>query len=160
MNIGFKILVVLVLSFLIFFEIGRLYFGFTDGFRLTDIQAEIPYRLDWDRKTLGTAEQEEIDTALKGSYFYLKKDHQTYMFVSQNHKYLITFVKFHAMRQETMENLFNAWITEQTDALYVHINKSDLFYRSIVLYDKMGRRHDVNLDEAIFLLQHNRDGVV
>lgn len=62
-------------------------------------------------------------------------------------------------KNNKLERLFQSWKTafdnlqEETGLVYIHLNKTDSLHKRTVIYDKMGGRHELNMDEMEFLIQ-------
>jgi hypothetical protein len=63
-------------------------------------------------------------------------------------------------KQEKLDKVFISWkiafdtLKNETGVIYVHINKSDDWNRSLAIRDKLGFTHQVNLDQTEFMLQY------
>lgn len=44
-------------------------------------------------------------------------------------------------------------LKEETAVVYVHLNKNDPFHEKLVIYDKMGRKFEIQIDDLEFLIQ-------
>jgi len=57
--------------------------------------------------------------------------------------------------QRTMNSIKLAYdeLQEETGLLYLHLNPTDYFHRTLSLYDGNGIRHEINLDQTRFFLQ-------
>lgn len=62
-------------------------------------------------------------------------------------------------KQQKLDYFFKSWkvafenLKEETGLLYVHLNKTDHLQRVLIIYDKLGRSHQVNLDQLEFCVQ-------
>ncbi len=62
-------------------------------------------------------------------------------------------------KNKKLENIFTSWkiaydhLQSETGILYIHLNKSDDLKKTLVLYDKMGLKHTLDLDKYEFMLQ-------
>lgn len=62
-------------------------------------------------------------------------------------------------KRNKLEGFFGSWklafneLQPETGLLYVHLNKSNDLNKQLVIYDKMGFEHHVDLDQMEFLLQ-------
>lgn len=67
--------------------------------------------------------------------------------------------RFLGMREFRIQRTFNSVmlayeeLKQETGLLYLHLNPSDNFHHSIVLYDGNGIRHEIDLDSTRFFLQ-------
>lgn len=59
-----------------------------------------------------------------------------------------------------LENVFRSWklafeeLQPQTGLVFVHLNKSKNLQKTLVIYDKIGMEHHIDLDQMEFLIQH------
>lgn len=57
------------------------------------------------------------------------------------------------------ENIFTSWklafdeLQSETGLLYVHLNKTHHLHKTLLIYDKMGMQHPIDLDQMEFLVQ-------
>lgn len=64
-----------------------------------------------------------------------------------------------AQKREKLENLFNSWkiayeyLPAESGVLYIHLNKSRNLGKEVVIYDKVGFKHVLNIDDYEFLIQ-------
>lgn len=64
-----------------------------------------------------------------------------------------------AHKREKLDRFFTGWevafdeLQPETGLVYVHLNKSNDLNRNLLIVDKMGYEHTVNLDETEFLVQ-------
>jgi hypothetical protein len=62
-------------------------------------------------------------------------------------------------KKQKLNNVFIGWkiayesLQKETGVVYVHLNKSNDLKRNLVIYDKMGIRHDLFIDNFEFLIQ-------
>lgn len=62
-------------------------------------------------------------------------------------------------KQKKLDMLFTSWktayenLSTETGLVYVHLNKTKEFGKSLLIFDKMGFKHQINLDETEFLVQ-------
>ncbi len=90
----------LVLSFLALslYGFSRLYFHLTANFSIANITSHFPFQSHWETRPLLVAEQAELNHALNQSYTYLGKGCQSYVFGSQDGKYVVKFFKYQHYR--------------------------------------------------------------
>lgn len=188
MKKSFKILVVLSLVICAGYGIGRLYYHFTGGFTESNIKSDFSFQPQWETRPLFAQEKLEIDKALDQPYTYLGKGCQSYVFASEDGKYVIKFFKYQRYRLQgwltyfpplpavvkyreyktekkwgKLNGFVTSWKTafenlkEETGLLFVHLNKTSHLQRHVVLYDKIGLRHEVSLDEMEFCIQRKAD---
>lgn len=90
---------VLILS-LFTFGVIRLWFSKTDGFRLSHITSTLDPDPRWEIRDLTVQEQVELESALSQSYRYLDKGCQSYVFESEDGKYILKFLKYQRFRPQ------------------------------------------------------------
>lgn len=170
------------------YGLGRLYFHLTAGFSLAHIQSDFPYQPGWEVRSLSPDEETQFLKAVQQPYYYLGKGCQSYVFVSQDEKYVIKFFKYQRYRLqpwlahfpplpalvkyrqeklekkwEKLDGFVRSWkvafenVKEETGLLAVHLNKTQHLKQSLVIFDKIGRKHQVDLDQMEFCLQHRAE---
>lgn len=66
-------------------------------------------------------------------------------------------------KRKKLESVFVSWkvaydeLKPETGVVFVHLNKSNNLHRQLVIFDKMGLRHDLNLDDFEFMIQKKAD---
>jgi hypothetical protein len=66
-------------------------------------------------------------------------------------------------KKNKLDNVFTSWkiayedLSAETGARYVHLNKSHQFSEPLVLIDKIGLRHEIDLNQTEFLLQRRAE---
>ena len=62
-------------------------------------------------------------------------------------------------KQLDFQSNYNAFhlLSEETGLVYLHFAQTDQFHKSVVLFDKIGIRHELDLDSSCFLLQKRAD---
>lgn len=66
-------------------------------------------------------------------------------------------------KRKKLENVFFSWkiafedLKDETGVVFVHINKSHDLNKNVIIYDKIGLEHTINLDNMEFLLQKKAD---
>lgn len=76
----------------------RLYFYATDGFSLSNITSHLENTHEWDTRALAPDEEKLANQALNQTYRYWAKGHQAYVFLSDDGKYVLKFLKFQRIR--------------------------------------------------------------
>lgn len=62
-------------------------------------------------------------------------------------------------KKEKLEKVFTSWkiafekLKKETGVAYVHLNKTDEWHKSLAISDKIGMKHQVDLDRTEFVLQ-------
>lgn len=139
----------------------------------------------WEISPLSQEEKKNIGEILSQKFTYLDKGSQSYVFVSEDQKYVLKFLKQGKLRPQTwltyipvsfnpyykeflvlQEKLHRTYqaqkiafteFKEQTGLLYVHLNRTQHLNKNVVLIDKKGEKHTISLDGACFSLQKRAD---
>ncbi|MBA3604087.1 MAG: hypothetical protein H0W50_10735 [Parachlamydiaceae bacterium] len=166
------------------YGVGRLYYRITDGFLEENIQFDLPYDSRWESPALSVEKKNEIDAILAQEFYYLGKGCQSYVFRSQDDKYVIKFFKYQRfkpqswlsaftfipavdnyqlqkkdLKKQKLDYLFSSWklsydeLQPETGVLYVNLNKNSNLWDKLIVYDKMGLKHELQLDSLEFMLQ-------
>jgi hypothetical protein len=166
-----------------FIGIERLSHALTDGFGPTNITSNLPYNSRWN-VTITPEDLEETQQALSQSYHYLKSGSQSFVFISDDKKYILKFFKHKRWRlnplfehlplpssldakrerwkrkkQETVHSTFKSCMTsyqdfkKETGLLYLHLNPTSHLKRTLIVKDRIGFQHQIDLDSIQFLLQ-------
>jgi len=153
----------------------------TDGFGLASITADYPFHNVWDVKHRKEDVTEAL-AALSQRYTYLASGSQSYVFESDDGKYVIKFFKHKRWRNrpfylqllpfgkknqqywirkkwETVNDTFTSCkisydrFREETALLYVHLNPTDTLHQTLIVKDRVGIKHKLSLDSLQFILQ-------
>lgn len=183
-----RVLGILTLITLLLYGAGRFYYHVTDGFALANISYDIPFDPRWEVPPPAPETQEAIETVLSQPFYYLGKGCQSYVFASEDGRYVVKFFKYQRFRpQEWLKNLsfipametyrlnkiekkkrklegvLASWkiayehLQKETGVVYVHLNKGGTLPAELVLFDKMGLKHSVDLNQTEFLVQKKAD---
>lgn len=135
----------------------------------------------WGLPPLSLDEQKAIDQILNQKFTYFNKGSQSYVFISEDKKYILKFLKqqkletkswlaciplsFNPYYQERLFKekkyiaTFNALKTAFTELkkesglLYVHLNDSDNLSKKVTFFDRNGTRHVFDIGKKTFFLQ-------
>lgn len=160
---------------------GRLYFELTGGFTVGNITTDITKEPDWE---ISQPNDPLIKQLLNQPYYYLGKGCQSYVFKSEDGRYVLKFLKFQRFRpqsylnffsfipavekirekkeiskREKLNDLLKSWkiayedLKDETGLVYLHLNRSDTFQSPLIFYDKMGLKHELDLNQMMFLVQ-------
>lgn len=80
------------------FLLARLYYNVTDDFRLGNITFPLPYEKNWEVASLSTEQEKSLESILAQPFYYLGKGAQSYVFASEDGKYVLKFFKFKHLR--------------------------------------------------------------
>lgn len=137
--------------------------------------------IHWNIPSLSAEEAKTIHQILNQKFTYFSKGSQSYVFISEDKKYILKFLKQQKLRpkswlslipfswnpyyqeylfkKEKTRSTFNALKTaylelkQESGLLYVHLNKNKEFSKKITLFDKNGERHEIDINKTTFYLQ-------
>lgn len=89
---------VVSLTIMFIYGAGRAYFYVTDGFAVGNITSELAYDPRWNTRPLNKAQWGEVEKALSQPYHYFSKGCQSYVFESEDHQYVLKFIKYQRFR--------------------------------------------------------------
>jgi len=144
---------------------GRLYYYITDGFLISNITSVNEFDPRWKIRDLTVAETEGVREMLNQDFHYLGKGCQSYVFASQDDKYVLKFFKYQRLRpQQWLEYLsFFPFIDS-----YLHKKikdkrrKMEVYFRSWkiafdhaseetgIVFVHLNKGHDLNIRLKIF----------
>lgn len=85
---------------------------------------------------------------------------QTLSFIPQVEKY---FQKKTIEKRTNLNRLLDSWktayneLSNETGLVYMHLNRGDRLPNPLIIYDKMGIKHQINPDEVLFLVQRKAE---
>ena len=155
----------------------------TDGFSIAKIQSNLFFNPSWEIKEskfpIGVFDQPFYYLGSGAQVFaFVSKDGQYVIKFFRHHRmrhplhpFSFLFPQFLQRRlQKTIhkrkakqEKDFSSYklayemLPEETGVLYLHLNKTNHLNTPIVLYDKIGIRHTLELDQIEFILQRKAD---
>lgn len=154
------------------------FFHFMEGFHPAEIKRPLVFRPDWEVSSPQI--EPEVLQALSQDYVYLGKGCQSYVFQSQDGRYVIKFPKYKHFRlsywleilpsfpykekkyKQKMDNwntLIQGWkvaydyLKKETGVIFVHANPSRNLNTTLILEDRIGWKHSVVLDTMQFCIQ-------
>lgn len=178
-----KKIITLIVIALGLYGLGRVYYNVTDGFLLQNIAHAKNYDPRYDIElTAAQIDQVKgiLKTPFyylgKGCQSYVFEDvTKTYVikflkYQRYRTKTLLTnfdfipwvdrYCKTRADRKlAKIDNVYRSWKTalvmapEETGVLFVHLNKEVLFDQPLTIYDKVGMKHEIDLNVVEFLIQ-------
>lgn len=89
-----KRLIWVTLTILVIFFGVRVYYRLTDDFKIANMTYEMPHNSEWEVPPLTSVKRGELRVILQQPFSYVGKGAQSYVFVSQDKKYVIKFFKF------------------------------------------------------------------
>jgi hypothetical protein len=127
----------------------------TDGFALARTSFELPFNAAWETR--------DAPVDLKQKFRYLGKGAQSYVFASEDGKYVLKLFRtryFRPHRQKVkLSKEFNSYkiahdeLHEETGLVFLHLNKTHHLQQKITLVDKVGIAHTLDADQTKFLVQ-------
>lgn len=177
-----KWILALVLALTIFGGI-RLYYRLTDDFKLSNISDSLPSRPEWDFPLTPQIEQELNEASAQpftyigkgaqvyafasadGKYvlkFFKFKHLRPSLFITLLPPIgpLKSFKEQNQLRKERkLQGVFDGhaiaykYDRDHSGLIYVHLNLSENLHKQVTLIDKIGRKHIVDLDSTVFVLQ-------
>lgn len=177
----FRKLVKLALFTVVFLLIARFCHRQTDGFQIYKIRSALTPRAEWNVPRPAGDEKVAIEAILQQPFYYLAKGAQSYVFESEDGKYVLKFFRIYhltpslwvtalpsflkykqnkiASKQRELVKDFNSYkiaydeLKEETGIVYLHLNKSRDWQMNMSIYDKLGIAHQLNVDDMEFVLQ-------
>ncbi len=136
---------------------------------------------EWNIPSLTLEDQKALDQILNQKFTYYSKGSQSYVFISEDKKYILKFLKQHKLRprswlayipvswnpyyqeylfkQNKSRFTFNACKTaflelkKEAGLIYVHINNTPDLNKKVTIFDKNGVRHIIDVDKTSFYVQ-------
>jgi hypothetical protein len=172
-----------LLLFLISFFLGidRFFHHKSSRFTLHNITSSQRYSSEWEIPKLPVEEQQMLDQILNQKFTYYSKGSQSYVFISEDKKFILKFLKQEKLRpkswlayipvsfnpyhreylfkQEKCRSTFSACKTaflelkKESGLIYVHLNNARDLNKKITIFDKNGERHVVDIDKTCFYVQ-------
>lgn len=155
----------------------------TDGFKLKNIRSNLPFQSDWNTP-IAQSDFLETQKAISQKYDYLASGSQSYVFLSEDKKYVIKFFKHkrwklnsfysHIPLPSTWKKKQRHWkekkwktvnktfksckisyelFKKETGVLYIHLNKTNLLNQTLIVKDRIGMTHALELDKLQFVVQ-------
>lgn len=173
-----------ILFLTLVFGAGRLYFELTDGFMVRNIQSNLRYspkrELEVQDEVAKEILKQPFHYLAKGcqSYCFLSEDGN---YVLKFFKYqrfstspVLEPLRFippinrfvlqrKAHKMERLDFFMQAWtiaykyVPEESGLVYVHLNKTAHLNTPIVIYDKLGLKHELDSDSMEFLIQRRAE---
>lgn len=150
-------------------------------FALDKITNAHPPSIEWEIPSLAAEEQKALEQILNQKFTYYSKGSQSYVFISEDKKYILKFLKQHKLRpkswlahfpftfnpyyqerlakQKKRRATFSACKTaytelqKETGVIYVHINNTRDLNKKVTIFDKNKQKHIVNIDQTSYYVQ-------
>lgn len=167
--------------FSLFIGIDRFVHHKSNRFSLDKITTYHSYSPEWQIPPLSAEEHKALDQILSQKFTYYSKGSQSYVFISEDKKTILKFLKQHKLRPKSwlayiplsfnpyyQEHLFKkkkcdftfnacktAFLELKNEAglIYVHINNTRDLNKKVTIYDKNGECHVVDIDKTSFYVQ-------
>lgn len=88
----------ILIAALSIFVLARIYYNVTDDFRLGNITFPLPYEKSWEIAAPSSEGEKQLEVILAQPFSYLGKGAQSYVFASEDGKYVLKFFKFKHLR--------------------------------------------------------------
>ncbi len=150
-----KWVVRLLIFVLCFYGTARFCKKQTGSFTISRITSNIPFHPEWE-----VDNNTEIKEILSQPYRFLGKGAQSFVFASDDGKYVIKFFRHHHLKKNSkLAKDFGSYklafdrLRNETGLLYLHLNKTTNLHQTLDLVDKIGIHHPIDLDQYEFLVQ-------
>jgi hypothetical protein len=165
----------------LFLGIDRFAHRRSSRFSLDRIVSSHRYSPEWEMPARSSEEQKFLDEVLSQKFTYYNKGTQAYVFISEDKKYILKFLKQqkftpkswlsfipfsfnpcyqdYLIKQKRCSETFSACKTaflelkDETGLIYVHLNNSRDLNKKVTILDKNGQRHVVEIDKTSFYIQ-------
>lgn len=112
---------------------------------------------EWNFAPLNAEKQQLLENTFSKPFSYLGEGHQSYAFLSHDGRYVLKFFKFKKARK--VERIFigyglaYTYDRENCGLLFVHLHPTQNLKKQIIVNDRIGRSHSIDLDQFIFVVQ-------
>ncbi len=165
-----------ILLGILFLMTYKAYLQLTDGFNSKNIVLELPCENKWEI-SYTEEELEMARTILTQPFRYLAKGRQSYAFESEDGKYVLKFMKcqrfnMHSlakllpnserkmkMKMKSRKALFSSYFIAKNECsaesaiLFLQLNCKPRLHKKVTLIDKLGCKHEVDIDKTPFVIQ-------
>jgi hypothetical protein len=170
-----------LLFIFLFWGIDKLAHQESSSFTLSKIVSPHPYSSEWEIPPLSTEERNNLDQILNQKFTYYSKGSQCYVFISEDKKFILKFLKQiklrpkswlafvpfsfnphyrnYLLKEEKRRATFSACKTaylelkKESGLIYVHLNSGKDLNKKITILDKNGEEHLVDIDKTCFYVQ-------
>lgn len=150
-------------------------------FSIHKILSSQRYSSEWEIPPLPEDEQKNLNQILNQKFTYFSKGSQSYVFISEDKKFILKFLKQeklrsktwlayiplsfnpyyqeHLLKKEKCQSTFSACKTaflelkKETGLIYVHLNNCRDVNKKVTIFDKNGNRYLVDIDKTCFYVQ-------
>lgn len=172
---------VLLFCFSLFIGIDRFIQSRSLHFTLSKIALAQETGLQENPHPLSYEEKRELDELFSRSFTFFGKSDHAYLFLSEDHKYVIKFLKRstigpkswlsyvpfsfnpyyqdYCQQQQEQKTIFSSYQTafaelkEETGLVYMHLTPTYMWHKKISIFDKNGKLYAVELDKTSFFVQ-------
>ncbi|MBI2811269.1 MAG: hypothetical protein HYX67_10635 [Candidatus Melainabacteria bacterium] len=165
----------------LFLGIDRFAHHKSNHFSLDKVTSFHNYSSEWEVPPLSAEERKDLDQILNQRFSYYSKGSQAYVFISEDKNYILKFFKQqklrpkswlayipisfnpyyreHLLKQKKSRETFLACKTAFTELkkesglIYAHLNSANDLNKRVVIFDKNGNRHVVDIDKTSFYVQ-------
>ena len=149
----------------------------TDGFTVSKITSHLPFHSKWE--VLQPPEEKIVQEILSQPFRYLGKGAQSFVFASDDGKYVIKFFRYDHMGDKgflkylpfkrtkrrvgrlraKLQQDFSSYklaydnLKDETALVYLHLNKTETLLERLELVDKLGISHFLSAGELEFVVQ-------
>lgn len=180
-----KFVLIVVTAALSVYGVTKLSSKKDNKFTLTAIQSNRPFDPLFETEPLSPLQQTEVDHALDQSYTYYGCGGQAFVFFSNDGNYVLKFFKqthFNpptylnsipfmdsyrtrklVKHRKNLERDYGSYkigfekLSEETQLLYIHLNKTSHIKKHLKVKDKLGLQYSIDLDQTDFILQRKAD---
>ena len=170
-------LIKLLLLILAVIGIARFCHHQTAGFKLSKIRENFYEKEKWVQPPLDA----ETKAILQGKFTYFGRGLQSFAFLSPDQKYVLKIFNNRYQRkifwlqflpwcreklqiqEQKLGKAFSSYkiayqeLKEQTGLIYAHLDPTEEFHQPLILVDKLGIEHPIDLDHTAFLVQKKVD---
>lgn len=168
-------------SISLFIGIDRFVHRNSSHFSLNKITSAHKNSSEWEMPALSEEEEELLHSILDQKFTYYSKGSQAYVFISEDKKFILKFLKQNKLRPKSwlahlplsfnpyyQEKLFkkkktlatfNACKTafvelkNETGLIYVHLNCTNGLNKKLQIFDRQGKSHVVDINHTTFYVQ-------
>lgn len=165
----------------LFLGIDKFVHSKSSRFTLSKILSSQKYSSEWELPSLSIEEKKDLDQILNQKFTYYSKGSQSYVFISEDKKFILKFLKqekfrpkswlarlplsFNPMHRQYLfkkakcRATFSACKTafqelkKESGLIYVHLNNSHDLDKKITIFDRNGKQHTVDIDRTCFYVQ-------
>ena len=160
----------------------KVFYFCTDGFRVNKMVFNFTHQ-----HFLPPADNTLDTKIVQQKFLYLGKGRQSYAFVSEDQKYVIKLVRYHKYQipfwknvcqqmlhiscgkialqeqKERKKRAFESYLIAYqnlfplTNVQYLHLTKTQNLKQKVTFVDRMGRCHNIQLDDVLFFMQKKAD---